>query len=418
MSSNAEESAPELVDGAEGPRWGRGRYLMSWALLSGAQGLTLQSVAVLLRDGTPGENLWIYGVGILLLQVMKLVPTLGRLHDLGRRPDDALWTLVPLMNVALWTWLLAPTPSEARRRARLNAWRGTLQALPAYGMGARRAAGLWGAGGVAAVWLVFAHVAVNGIAAWLLTLDPEGRRSVGEAATLVFGVLAFYALWRAVKGRQLPVGAWWPVWWLVPAGGLSLLLTSDLSFMDRGTAGLMAVTGLKLSVMVALLPVAWAMAMAVWLPALERRAGREPGPVSRPALLQAALGRDVVVQLGLQVVLPGVWFAIRWALADVAALRSPQASPFRVSSEVVASRQGSVLKVLLVYVMGSFALSLITVPLVGGAAWQAVAMGADVLPPAASLLEAVVLAPWGLLLAAALREVADDAGLGDEAPPS
>ncbi len=396
-------------------RWGRGRYLFTWALLALAQGLTVQSALVVQAGGGGVAETSVYGVGLVLLQAMKLVPTLGRLRDLGRPPDDALWTFVPVMNIALWTWMTWRTPSEARWNARRAVWIDRLQALPAWGhalRGVPRAPGVL-AGSVAL--LVVGDALSAEALRQLVALDAAGRADLAPIAAGGAGLCGVYLISLLPKRGTIRPAAWLGGWLVVPLGLLYAALSAPITGDAAGTGGMLVFTGLVLALTMAVSAPMWGLATARWIAALDRADGRSVPSGVVWAVIAASVGRSVVVTLGMQVILPGVWFAVSWALAEVAAARNPAVGPFRASAAAVSTRRGPVLKILLVWGLLSMAASVVTLPLVGPAVWQASMLGTTVLPFWAGLTQSLVTAPVGLLCVAAMRAVADDAGLGDGA---
>lgn len=408
MSEHPVEDDTRLTSAA---RWGRGRYLLTWGLLFGAQLGTLWSMAVV-WDGGP-ERASMYGLGVLLMQAMKLVPTLGRLRDLGRPPDDALWTFVPLMNLALWTWMLGPTPTERRWQARRHRWVGRLQALPAYGLAWRRLVAVPVPAAVALGVLALGEAGVAGIVDGLLAAEPDTRTVVGQASSMLAIVAGLYAAIQLVKRKTASPASWGPAWLVVPFGMMALALSADPAADAGGTTGLLILLGIMMGTVLSLGALAYGVAMAVWIPALERDAGHEVPPVRWGAVVAASLGRSTVVQLGMQVVLPGVWFAISWSFAEIMAVRNPEDSPFRASAGVAKTRRSTILKVLLVWGLGSTAGSVISLPMVGMELWGSAFVGAAVLPPMASFVESLGVGLVTLLCVAALRELVDDTPVGE-----
>ncbi|HMV69978.1 MAG TPA: hypothetical protein PKA64_24270, partial [Myxococcota bacterium] len=77
-----------------GRRLGMLGFWLAWGALVAAQ------IAVFMQRDALGQAST--GALIALLQVIKIGPTLARLNDLGRAPDDALYALIPLLNVGLF----------------------------------------------------------------------------------------------------------------------------------------------------------------------------------------------------------------------------------------------------------------------------------------------------------------------------
>lgn len=389
----------------EADRWGRGRYLFVWALLTAAQGATLVSIGRMAQADAPTGALVVYGLGVLLLQGMKLVPTFGRLRDLGRAPDDALWAFVPLMNLALWSWLIGRRPSEARYAARRAAWEGRVLAPEAWWEGLR--ALLTVPGPVAAAVAVLAAGSALGhvVAEGLLGLDPAARasmRDVVDLALLGCG-LGIAVVARRPGLRTLTGGV--PVALAVLALMLRVALTLDLGPGADMRTGPVVTSFLIVGVMVPIEAVAWGVAAWIVLRATDPRP--DGAPVSRFVAL--AVVRLTAVVLGLRVILPGVWFAVSYALSDVLLARGEdRGAPLDASTERVAPARGIVLKVLLLYGMASTVASGVSLALAGVEVWSSAQLGVGVLPWSVAAAQGVADGLVGVACLLALRAVAVD----------
>ena len=106
-------------------RYSRIPYFVGLAGLLGAQFFAFQQL----------ESPWL---AVLVLQLIKVPLTVWRLNDLARSPDDSLWTVVPVANVALaWICLTTATPSAEKWERLRGRWYGQISAFGAFSEGAK-----------------------------------------------------------------------------------------------------------------------------------------------------------------------------------------------------------------------------------------------------------------------------------------
>lgn len=376
-------------------------FLIAWLTLTGAQFAAFQA----LGDHLPAA------AGIVVgLQLLKLVPTRARLRDLGRAEDDAIYGLVPFLNAALFTWLLAGTPKDVIREQRraLHAGSG---ALSAWAEGVRRAAR---SGPVVAL----ATLTV-GLVGGVLTeaMQPSltalattpGTYDLLTLLAAGLGLATVVAAMRSSPEDRRPGRATSRRGWLVAlafapvvAALLLVALTeqrSQQAMMVQMAFPPMIASFLLVGPLTAVLTV------------LQVRAATTKATASlsltAPILLPlvALLGmRSQVNQLGFQLtVIAGVWTTVSWAFAEFVALFDPDA-PARATSQALVRRiRPRIFKVHVVWLMATLVLELgvwsaFVDPTV---AFSALLGAADTVPPWLHVVAAVLstLVSWPCTLA-------------------
>lgn len=306
-------------------------WLGIWAVLAALQAYALGSAMAAADAGGAGKALWI-GLAVLL-QFVKLPFAAGRLNDLGRPIDDAILGLVPVVNLGLWSQLTRRTPSEKRRDALVSAREAELSAWSAF-----KSAG-WVLPKTLPV--VVPAILVGGLAsgavdtiadqflAWAAATPAEAREPARQALWGLAGVLGVYGLLQLAKRRTASRGSWIPMLLLLPTALLALTLQLQGS-RDLG----MVVVSLPYQA----LDLLWGcfmggMLAVVWSIAADR-AGRGE-PVTWGAVLEAWQQRGIgvvavhggvyqFVFVGLQVLVPGIHYALYYAFADFHALFEPE----------------------------------------------------------------------------------------------
>lgn len=346
-------------------RWGRGIWLLAWAVLTAVQGAAVVAMVQGYQAHDAGQGglggVIGAGVGALAVQVLKSWLATRRLADLGRPADDAMWGLVPLMNAGLFVQLLAKAPSDALRAKRVRSWATQLSAV-----GALREAGGFlaptAASGVAGAAVV---ALVTGLAsAWFLeamrAAFADGVDTVAQAAMLVAAASGLYTLVQLPKRDRASWASWAP----------SLLLMPALVVWGIATFGASASADVR-AVLLGLMVFAWVLgpgafagglAAALWLGAA-RSVGQ--GGSGGPGAALAALPQRVwdvvvvwglrhqVVQVGGQLVIPGIWYGISWAFADLHAGLRPGHPAFARSVRLAAGVRGKLFKLLAAWFLAS-----------------------------------------------------------------
>jgi hypothetical protein len=388
---------------------GRAAFLGAWALLTAAQvGCFVQAGSL---GGAAATGLVVVG---LILQIAKVVPTVRRLRDLGRSIDDAVYALVPPLNAALWTWLLAATPTPARREAAMRRHAG-LSALDAWRLGLRDARDTstalilptlaLGAGGGAAVEALSVLVKEQS--------EPAAAAASGLATALppLTGFLALYLAIQSAKSARTTRASWLPVLLLAPA----LLWTVGLSLAgQRGQqiAQLQMVIPAQVASLV-VGPVVGALLAGLWILGARRGADGQPAGLAAWGELVRGGGLAGFVALwGLRsqangllfqvTIIGGIWFGVSWALADVIALYEPGARSLQRSTALVRAVRPRVFKALVIWFGLTVYVTLAAwIPMAGVSASISTLMGADLVSHEAHVLASTLgaLVSWPATLA-------------------
>lgn len=339
-------------------------YLGAWAAL-----VALQSLALFgpLAELSPGLRVaW-----VALWQLAKVVPTAWRLNDLGADPSSApLFALVPIANVAAFFGrMLERTPSEALRARRRAQWQGSIGALAALGRGL----GLVGATLPLGLPLVLIYAVLSTLGArwalgrldWALALGPGNLGGLTSALGVFTGFLALYTLLQTFKLRRASRVSWAPSLLLAPA----LLALGGLTLVDRGMGSELGPAVLTLFL------IAWNLAFASFAGAAlavahvllgdaalrgETLGARELlGQVGRRTLdVSAPHGARVhAVSIGIQLLVPGVFYALQLAFTDLIAVLEPNQRALSRSSQLTRGMRMRLFKVFLVWALVSAGLT-------------------------------------------------------------
>lgn len=351
--------------GERDTRWGVGRFVgatsllvvlqvgaLAWGLPRGAEGA-----------GSTGAALVALALGVL--QVAKLPGTLARLRDLGRAPDEALAACVPLLNVVLFVQLLGATPAEDLRRRRVRSWSGQVGAFGAY----RRAAPwlLRTAGLVVPVTLLLGVLASLGSEAALDVLrgqlDADGLARLAQLGWALVGVGAVWTLLQLPKRARASRLSW--AGSLLVAPGLALGLAALAAPMAPQGGGGIVLALVVMSWELLVTGVVGGLCAALWIVAARRaQRGEALSGALGEALGRAAdvvvvwAGRNQLVLVGGQVIVPGVWFGVSYALADLAAIVEPEQPSFARSTELVRGIRGKIFRVLVLWFVGTSVVTL------------------------------------------------------------
>jgi hypothetical protein len=388
---------------------GRLAYLGAWAALTAAQVGCFAQAGTL--GGSAATGLVVVG---LVLQIAKVVPTVRRLRDLGRSVDDAVYALVPPLNAALWTWLLAGTPTPARREAALRrqaglsalgAWRAGLQGVRDTSTALILPTLALGAGGGAAVEALSVLVKQQS--------EPAAAAASGLATLLppLTGFLALYLAIQAAKSARTTRASWLPVLLLAPA----LLWTVGLSLAGQRGQQIaqlqMVIPAQVASLLVG--PVVGALLAGLWILAARRGPTGEPAGLSAwGELFRGGALPGFVALWGLRsqangllfqiTIIGGIWFGVSWALADVIALYEPGARSLQRSTVLVRAVRPRVFKTLVIWFAATVYVTLAAwIPMAGVSAAVSTLMGADLVSHEAHVLASILgtLVSWPATLA-------------------
>jgi hypothetical protein len=334
-------------------------WLAIWALLSAGQ------VAAVASWIDVSQLLTV--VAVIALQFAKLPFAAARLRDLGRPPDDASLTFLPLANIGLWGQLLARTPKEEVRQRLIARWSAEATAVAAVREGLRLFVKAFPAVLLFALPAGVIYAGFGELARWFLdwaqnSPGPEADQ-LKQTLFIVAGLIGLYTLLQVGKRERATRASWIPSLFLAPA----LLLAGALALRGGRDAGpgLIAIVymGLDLvwgSLFGSLFAIAWL--------TIGDRAQR--GRTDIAELVSDSLaamrerGADMIavhggtyhaVNIGLQVIIPGIHYWLLYAFADMAVLFSPEKPAFQTSTRLTDGIRRRVFKaqwiVLLAYML-------------------------------------------------------------------
>lgn len=350
-----------------GLRWGRALHLLVWAALTAVQGWLL----------TLDVGIELKVAGLVGVQLGKALAAVPRVRDLARPLDDAIYALVPLLNVALFFQLLRPAPPPARWARRMEVVVSQPLAVGSYAKALGLMASTWkptlAAVVVVSVGMQLGEWAFLDAALRALPRLGSALGSLSEGLLVAIVALGLYTLIQLKNRHKASHLSWLPSLGLVPAllvyGSLRVVALEDAS---SRLFGLIFLQGAFRMLVAPLLAALVALLVVGGLAAL--RDGADPAVAlsrirGRYARVAAPLGlRALLVELGLQVIVPGVWFAVSYAFADILAVLHPDRPTLRSSGDLVRGARSSVFKLLLLWVFANVGTSLGIVAVAVGAA--------------------------------------------------
>lgn len=296
---------------------------------------------------------------VAALQLLKLPATRWRLHDLGRSPDDVFWAVLPIANVLLGLLCLQGTPKPQRRERAIATWAGQLSAFGALAAAFPVLAQTAGVGGAAVVAFAVVAAVVGRWVVWQLgvleALPLDTRGELGAVLTGFAGFLLLYALIQLPKRATASRASWAPVLLLAP----TLVLLAIVNFLDQSKMGM----GLAFMVF---LQTAWlllwasfggAAATIAWVRSAQGALDGAPVPASAVfsevgrRWLEVAGPHGTRVQavtIGMQVVIPGIFYWLQLAFTDAIAVLHPDESAVAGSGKLTWGMRGRLFKLWLV----------------------------------------------------------------------
>lgn len=295
------------------------------------------------------------GSGLLVLQLIKIVPTLLRVNDLGYPPDDALWTVIPGMNLAQFWRCLGATPTDAAWTKRRR-WTRQLSAFQAYGrslpwlLATLGTAGLVTVGeGLAAGWV--GHSVLEASTTLLAAQQPDSLLSSGIFGTL--GFLVLYLVLQVVNRKTASRASWWPTLLVLPTlalwGAIALSGSSDPGMAPA----LVGLIDFALLLAWAGLVGAFVVSVQVHAAAAAREGTGHAGTIGRAVsgwagVASAHGARTHLVLIGMQVIVPGIYYAVSYAFTDILAVLHPDRPAFQGSVTLIRGIRGTIFKILAV----------------------------------------------------------------------
>ena len=342
-------------------RFGRGAFLGAWAVLAG-----LQCVVFSLAIGdAPALRPEVAGLVFGALQLAKLPITAWRLNDVGRPPSDAVFfVLIPVANFIGFTqYLVGKTPSEKAWNTRRRAWSNQLGPLQAL---ARAFPLVLKSAPVVLPVLVVYSVVGGGVASYIIafseripTMDEGTRTLVSQVFGGLAGAFALYTAIQFGKRKTATRVSWIPSLMFVPC----LLIAGGVGFL---TAEMEA--SFKL-VLLSFIFLAWGLVWAsfagaglavVVTLAVERARKNEPLDGSDilaqmgPRMIDVAGPHGARVQavtVGMQVLIPGIFYLLQLAFTDVIAVLKPDASALTDSAKLTWGMRQRLFKLYLLMVL-------------------------------------------------------------------
>ena len=310
---------------------------------------------------------------VVLLQLVKLPVAVGRLNDLGRAPDDAMLAMVPLVSLGLAMQLFTGSPTDAEREAQRATWSGELQAVAAFGKGisvVARALPVFLLIGIpiAGIYTAAFEGATQSLD-WAITAPADKVEPYLELLQGVTLFLGAYTLFQVAKSNKASRVSWLPALLFVP----SLILTA--AFMARNAQGLGPVL---MSLPADAVALAWestfgaALAVAWMTVAEQMRVGQWPGVgkgLGDAISAMSERGPDVAtphgaaahaVQIGMHLLIPGVYYSLVWAFVDMTALFEPDRNALARSTELTLGIRRRIFKVIALGFVAEAALTLAT----------------------------------------------------------
>lgn len=346
-------------------RLGRGAFLGIWAALFVGQLLALPNMANSAMPEAGGLDPLIVWAIVGLLQLAKLPFTAWRLNDIGRPPSDALFfCLIPVANiVGLLRFMIEATPSDAMLQKRRRGWSeqiGPIAALlQAFPLLAKTAAVGLPVSLFYGVVMAYGAQFFLGLLEWGRVQDPELLKSIGSGFSGLTALLFLYTAIQYTKRATASRISWLPSLFLLPAallaGGFSgfealvarqLQLVLLLFFSSAWYAVWMSFGGAMLMV-------------AVTLAAEQARkgesvdAGAAFGAIPKRFLdVAGPHGTKIqAVMVGNQVVIPGIFYMLQLAFAEVIAVLEPESAALKKSSLLTWGMRGRLFKLILVVVL-------------------------------------------------------------------
>jgi hypothetical protein len=349
-------------------RLDRGIFIYLWVIglvVQGALAMKLLPINMLLAFGA-----------VVAMQLLKLPIVAARLRDLGAPPDDAVMTLVPFANIGLLlNKLLKPTPSSERWDSRVARWSSQPTALSLV----RGAMAKYRKVLPLSLPLVGLFVGINTFGfiqsttalSRLQKMPVEELEMIRQGSVGLTGVLVIYTMLQIAKRRSATRQSWVPSLLLLPVGFVALLVSmgtalGPVALMLQSTAWdlVWEIFGGSL---LSLFWVCWAFDIhegktPSYASALSRMKGRWLGVAA------AYGGVTISVWAGLQVVIPGIYYAISYAMVDICVLDDPKSPAFARSTQMVRGIRRRVFKVFAIVLLVGISAQFISIVSIDGVA--------------------------------------------------
>lgn len=339
-------------------RFGRGQFFLAWAALLALQ---VGALTQLPQDETETSALTLGIIAVVvLLQVAKLPITAWRLYDIGRPQSDALFfVLIPVANiVGLLRFMPEATPSAKAWERRRRGWSNQIGPIAALGQALPLVAKSWM---VLLPVVVLYGVILAGVGRWTLGLmdwageNPDTRALLGNIFSVVAGILGIYTALQFAKRKSASRLSWLPSLFFVP----SMLVAIAFTFFQQGTESQLQL------ILITLLYAAWQMiwmsiggAGVVVAATLSAEQARKGEPIDTGSIFSQIIGRTLdvagphgtkvqAVTIGMQVLIPGIFYMLQLAFADTIAVLKPEAAALKTSGKLTWGMRGRLFKLFL-----------------------------------------------------------------------
>lgn len=364
-------------------RLSRGQYLGIWLVLVG-----LQLAPFALGIGPSelsGRIAW-----VVAFQLLKVVPAVGRMTDLGRAPDDALFaTLIPIANIyVFFAILLGRTPSDKRRQKLLARWQGQpswyAAAVPALNAMARSAGpGLLGVLFLAVPQVLILDWVEQAVPTWT-TWSPETLAQASQAGMVATAFLFLYTALQLFKRKTATPASWIPAIFFVPSAWITGALLA-IGSQSYGQLVPLHVGLVSTGVIFVWHSVVGAAVAVLWVLAADAAHNGQPASLSELAegmraklltVMPAHAGRVQLVWIGGQVIVPGLFYWVYAAfVVQAGVLEDPPSHPLTTrSGQLTWGMMSRLVKLAVVYALLILATQLVVVALHGPAVAQSVLM--------------------------------------------
>lgn len=351
-------------------RWTRGQFVPAWLALLVPQVALVWSV-VQPEPMLPAPAVWTL---VALLQVVKVPITAFRLNDLGRPPDLAPFlALIPVVNVAgAFGYVLRPTPSDTEWTRRRSHWTGQLGPFAAAREGLKLAAATAGVGlplalvyGLGAALLLRLMLSGLGVAE---AADPASVKLASQVLWGVAGFLGLYTFMQYLKRKTVSRASWFPSLFAVPTALIAIAAT----LVAAGRLGDMGPAILSLPATAAGLLWSSVAGAALAVGHVHLGAAARDGEKMSMGTVLGHMGERTVdvaaphgaqvhaVTIGIQVVLPGVYYALQLAFVDMVAVLEPDKPALRRSGQLTWGMRSRLFQMFLLWVLVTLGLDVLT----------------------------------------------------------
>lgn len=307
------------------------------------------------------------------LQLCKLPVSVRRLRAMGRSTDDAVLGLVPLANLGLFRLLAGADPSAKKKEKAIASWTDRTSAAGAVWLGLQTAAraplAVLGLSVLVSLPLTVVGFRIPEAVAAFQTWSPEDIKLTADGLKVVTAVLLLYTVLQWTRRNRVTRASWIPSLLLFPVfmmAGLSHLVSSGA--VQNAQMGLVV---LSLAIQAwylvyntfvgAFLANCWtslglAASRGEELPDIATLFGHGLAKLRQVSGAHGA--RVLAVTLGMQVVIPGIVYALQYAFVDAAAALEPDEPSLKRSSKLTRGTRRRIFKVFAFVLLAQSALQM------------------------------------------------------------